>query len=77
MPDVKFGTLGLLRSTDIPNIHAIYVEKDELLPVAYGGKGIGEIATIPTAPAVRNAYRAFTGKPEFDLPLKNTPYSRK
>ncbi len=53
------------------------MEKDELLPVAYGGKGIGEIATIPTAPAVRNAYRAFTGKPEFDLPLKNTPYSRK
>lgn len=77
VPDVKFGTLGLLRSTDIPNIHAIYVEKDELLPVAYGGKGIGEIATIPTAPAVRNAYRAFTGKPEFDLPLVNTPYSRK
>ena len=51
VPQVKYGTLGLLRSTDIPQIHAIYVEKDEQLPVAYGGKGIGEIATIPAAPA--------------------------
>lgn len=55
---------------------AIYVEKDELLPVAYGGKGIGEIATIPTAPAVQNAYRAFDGKLRPDLPMVDTPYSR-
>lgn len=48
VPQVKYGTLGLLRSNQIPDIHAIYVEKDELLGVAYGAKGIGEIATIPT-----------------------------
>lgn len=50
VPQARYGTLGLFRAPEIPNIHAIYVEKDELLPVAYGGKGIGEIATIPTAP---------------------------
>ena len=72
----RYGTLGLFRAPEIPDIHAIYVEKDELLPVAYGGKGIGEIATIPTAPAVQNAYRAFDGKLRPDLPMVDTPYSR-
>lgn len=60
VPQAKYGTLGLLRSTQIPDIHAIYVEKDELLGVAYGAKGIGEIATIPTAPAIQGAYYAWT-----------------
>lgn len=76
VPSVKYGTLGLLRAPEIPNIHAIYVEKDELLPVAYGGKGIGEIATIPTAQAIANAYRRLDGKLRTKLPLEDTPYSR-
>ena len=29
VPKSKFGTLGLMKSTDIPEIHAIYVEKEE------------------------------------------------
>ena len=58
VPQVKFGTLGLFRAPDIPYINAIYVEKDELLDVGYGAKGIGEIATIPTAPALRHSYYA-------------------
>ena len=53
VPQARYGTLGLFRAPEIPDIHAIYVEKDELLPVAYGGKGIGEIATIPTRPPCR------------------------
>mgnify|MGYP000211207156 FL=1 len=53
VPQARYGTLGLFRAPEIPDIHAIYVEKDELLPVAYGGKGIGEIATIPTRPPYR------------------------
>ncbi|MBR2700219.1 MAG: selenium-dependent xanthine dehydrogenase, partial [Clostridia bacterium] len=61
VPQAKFGTLGLLRASQIPDIHAIYVEKKELLPVAYGAKGIGEIAAIPTAPAVQGAYYALDG----------------
>lgn len=76
VPQARYGTLGLFRAPEIPDIHAIYVEKDELLPVAYGGKGIGEIATISTAPAVQNAYRAFDGKLRPDLPMVDTPYSR-
>lgn len=76
VPQARYGTLGLFRAPEIPDIHAIYVEKDELLPVAYGGKGIGEIATIPTAPAVQNAYRAFDGKLRPNLPMVDTPYSR-
>ena len=55
VPQAKYGTLGLMRSTQIPDIHAIYVEKEELLSFAYGAKGIGEIATIPTAPAAQGS----------------------
>ena len=77
VPQVKFGTLGLLRSTDIPYINAIYVEKDELLPFAYGSKGIGEIATIPTAPAVQGAYYAKDGILRTKLPMADTAYSKK
>ena len=73
----KYGTLGLMRATDIPEIHAIYVEKDELLGVAYGSKGIGEIATIPTAPAVQNAYYKRDGKLRPKLPMDDTLYTNK
>ena len=76
VPQAKFGTLGLLRANQIPDIHAIYVEKDELLPVAYGAKGIGEIAAIPTAPAVQGAYYALDGVFRTKLPLENTWYRR-
>ncbi len=27
VPKVKFGTLGLMRATDIPAVHAIYIEE--------------------------------------------------
>ena len=77
VPKSKFGTLGLMKSTDIPEIHAIYVEKKELLGVAYGSKGIGEIATIPTAPAVQNAYYKRDGKLRPKLPMDDTYYSNK
>ena len=77
VPQAKYGTLGLMRSTQIPDIHAIYVEKEELLPFAYGAKGIGEIATIPTAPAVQGAYYAMDHILRSDLPMKDTFYSRK
>ena len=60
VPQARYGTLGLFRAPEIPDIHAIYVEKDELLPVAYGGKGIGEIATIPTRPPCRTPIARLT-----------------
>lgn len=77
VPQVKYGTLGLMRSTQIPDIHAIYVEKEEVLPFAYGAKGIGEIATIPTAPAAQGAYYAFDHVLRTKLPMENTFYSKK
>ncbi len=77
VPKVKFGTLGLMRATDIPHIEAIYVEKDELLPFAYGSKGVGEIATIPTAPAVQGAYYAMDNVLRTKLPMDDTAYTKK
>ena len=77
VPQAKFGTLGLLRATQIPDIHAIYVEKEQLLPVAYGAKGIGEIAAIPTAPAIQGAYYALDGVFRTRLPLEDTWYRKR
>ena len=74
VPQAKFGTLGLMRADQIPDIHAIYVEKKELLPFAYGAKGIGEIATIPTAPAVQGAYYARDHVLHTALPMQDTFY---
>nr|WP_300167637.1 selenium-dependent xanthine dehydrogenase [uncultured Flavonifractor sp.] len=76
VPQAKYGTLGLMRSNQIPDIHAIYVEKEELLPFAYGAKGIGEIATIPTAPAVQGAYYAKDHILRTSLPMENTYYKK-
>lgn len=77
VPDKKYGTLGLIRSVDAPDIEAIYVEKDDLSKTAYGAKGVGEIATIPTAPAVQGAYYAKDKIFRNKLPLENTYYSKK
>ena len=77
VPQAKYGTLGLMRSTQIPDIHVIYVEKEELLSFAYGAKGIGEIATIPTAPAAQGAYYAKDHVLRTTLPMDDTYYSKK
>lgn len=76
LPQAKFGTLGLMRADQIPDIHAIYVEKEELLPFAYGAKGIGEIATIPTAPAAQGAYYARDHILRTSLPMQDTFYKK-
>ncbi len=77
VPQAKFGTLGLLRAPDIPQIDAVCVEKEKLLDVALGAKGIGEITTIPTAPAIGGAYYAFDHVVRDTLPMKDTWYSKK
>ena len=76
VPQARFGTLGLMRADQIPYIHAIYVEKEELLPFAYGAKGIGEIATIPTAPAAQGAYYARDHVLRTSLPMEHTFYKK-
>ena len=75
-PTAKYGTLGLLRANQTPEIKAIIVEK-EGLDVACGAIGIGEITSIPTAPAIADAYFRYDGRFRTKLPLENTPYSGK
>ncbi|AIF51399.1 selenium-dependent xanthine dehydrogenase [Pelosinus sp. UFO1] len=76
MPTAKFGTLGLFRSIQVPDIDCILVEKNPS-SLAYGAKGVGEIVSIPGAPAVACAYYRRDGKIRNSLPLKNTAYSKK
>ena len=75
-PIDKFGKLGLFRAHEIPEIKAIVVDKPGL-DVACGAIGIGEITSIPTAPAIADAYYRLDGERRTSLPLVNTPYERR
>ena len=75
-PIDKFGKLGLFRANEIPEIKPIVVEKPGLR-LANGAIGIGEITSIPTAPAIAEAYYQYDGNRRFTLPITNTPYERK
>ncbi|WP_312942791.1 selenium-dependent xanthine dehydrogenase [Oscillibacter sp.] len=75
-PLARYGTLGLLRSNQIPDVKALIVEKPGL-NVALGAIGIGEITSIPTAPAIADAYFRYDGVFRTSLPLENTPYAKK
>ena len=75
-PIDKFGKLGLFRAHEIPQITAIVLDKPGL-DVACGAIGIGEITSIPTAPAIAEAYYQLDGERRTVLPLTNTPYARK
>ena len=75
-PTAKYGTLGLFRANQVPEITPIIVEKQGL-NVACGAIGIGEITSIPTAPAIADAYYRYDGNLRTSLPLENTPYTRK
>jgi selenium-dependent xanthine dehydrogenase len=75
-PTAKYGTLGLFRATQVPEIETILVQARPG-KVACGAKGVGEIVTIPTAPAVAGAYFRRDGIFRTRLPLAGTPYSRK
>ncbi len=75
-PTAKYGTLGLMRAPEVPPVKAIVVDKPGF-ELANGAIGIGEITSIPTAPAIADAYYRRDGKRRFTLPLEDTPYSRK
>lgn len=75
-PIEKYGALGLFRAHEVPRIKAIVIDKPGL-NVACGAIGIGEITSIPTAPAIADAYYRYSGEREYILPLENTPYKRK
>ena len=74
-PKAKYASLGLFRADELPDIIAIVVEKPGL-DVANGGKGVGEITSIPTAPCIADAYYRLDGEKRFSLPLIHTPYEQ-
>ncbi len=75
-PIEKYGALGLFRAHEVPKIKAIVVDKPGL-KVAKGAIGIGEITSIPTAPAITDAYFRLDGVRRYNLPISGTPYERK
>lgn len=76
VPLSKYGTLGLFRANQAPEVESIIVEKPGL-NVACGAIGIGEITSIPTAPAIAGAYYSYDKEYRTSLPLVDTPYARK
>ncbi|HWT79160.1 MAG TPA: molybdopterin cofactor-binding domain-containing protein, partial [Candidatus Methylomirabilis sp.] len=64
----RMSKLGLPKAKDVPELKVIGVEcLDPGGP--FGAKGIGEIGTIPTAPAIANAYCQYDGLRRYALPL--------
>ena len=74
-PTVGYGKLGLWRSTEVPEIETILIEKNEA-ELAYGAKGVGEIPLIPTSPAAQLAYYKRDGIFRTKLPLEHTAYQK-
>lgn len=75
-PKYKLGMLGLFKADKTPDVEPIIVSKPDKT-LALGAKGIGELCSIPTAPAVALAYYNKDKKFRTKLPLEDTPYSRK
>jgi len=75
-PVLSYGKLGLFRATAAPDIKSILVTSPEVLTEAYGAKGVGEISTVPTAPACAHAYYRLDGVERRKLPLENTFYRK-
>ena len=74
-PIEKYGSLGLFRAHEIPEIVSIVIDKPGL-KVAGGAIGIGEITSIPTAPAITEAYYQWDGQRRYSLPIHGTPYKK-
>lgn len=72
----KYGTLGLLRATQAPPIDVIMIEKGDINGLAFGAKGIGEISSVPTAPAAAHACFRVDGERRYKLPLAHTGYKK-
>lgn len=75
-PLKKLGSLGLFRADMTPEVEPIIVSKPDTT-LAHGAKGIGEICSIPTPPAVALAYYNRDRKLRTKLPLDDTPYQKK
>ena len=76
IPQVKYGTLGLIRATEAPPMEIIIVKPKKPLSLAFGTKGVGELATIPITPAISGAYYAKDKIFRNKLPMENTFYKK-
>lgn len=75
-PTLNYGKLGLLRASQTPPVKAILITSEEVLEEACGAKGVGEISSVPTAPACAHAYYRLDGIERTKLPLENTYYRK-
>ncbi len=69
---IRSSSFSRFRANQAPEVESIIVEK-EGLKVAEGAIGLGEITSIPTAPAIAGAYYKYDGQYRTSLPLANTP----
>ncbi len=69
-----YATLGLFRATDMPPVDVILLGKATDDQLAFGVKGVGEIATIPTAPAAAHAQYRLDGVFRTRIPMADTAY---
>ena len=76
VPKATYNSLKLFKAADIPDIHTTIITREFEPGVALGAKGVGELATIPTAPAAQAAYYAFDGKFRTKLPMEETSYTK-
>lgn len=76
VPQAKLGTLGIFKSTDMPEIETRFIEKNQS-EFAYGAKGIGEIVCVMGAAACQNAYYKKDGRYRYNFPLEDTYYRKK
>ncbi|MDR0377144.1 MAG: selenium-dependent xanthine dehydrogenase [Spirochaetaceae bacterium] len=76
-PKAKYGTLGLLRADQAPDMEIIFVKPQKPGELARGIKGVGELATIPVTPAITGAYYRRDGKFRTRLPMEGTFYRKK
>ncbi|MCI1721474.1 MAG: selenium-dependent xanthine dehydrogenase [Lachnospiraceae bacterium] len=71
-----YAHLGLFRAPQVPPIEAVLITSPNVLPLACGAKGVGEISSVPTAAACENAYYKFDHKERLILPMKETYYNK-
>jgi CO/xanthine dehydrogenase Mo-binding subunit len=75
-PKAKYGTLGLIRAVDAPVMDIKLIKPRRSASLAYGVKGVGELATIPVCPAITGAYYERDGQLRTKLPIENSFYRK-
>lgn len=73
-PTLDYAHLGLIRAPKAPEVEAKLITSPEVPEEGFGAKGVGEISSVPTAPAIAHAYYRLDGKERTKLPLDGTYY---